>query len=64
MFNPLGVDQGVKVWFAARYLPVGLQVPAAVGFIVIGLLAMWWAGASTVSGWVHRGGGLGGGTRR
>jgi uncharacterized protein YciI len=37
----------------------GAQVQAAVGFIVIGLLAMGWAGASTVTGWVHRGGGLG-----
>jgi ABC-2 type transport system permease protein len=63
LFSLLGVDQQVRVWFAARYLPVGLQVPAAVGFIVVGLLAMGWAGAGTVTRWVHRGG-RGAGTRR
>jgi hypothetical protein len=31
------------VWFVARYLPQQLQVPAAAGFVVVGLLAIWWA---------------------
>lgn len=38
-----GVDPQVRVWFAARYLPQGLQLPVAAGFIVVGLLAIWWA---------------------
>jgi ABC-2 type transport system permease protein len=42
-FNLFGVDPQVKVWFAARYLPQPMQVPAAVGFIVVGALALWWA---------------------
>jgi ABC-2 type transport system permease protein len=42
-FNLFGVDPQVRVWFAARYLPQQLQVPAAAGFIVAGALAMWWA---------------------
>jgi hypothetical protein len=37
------VDPQVRVWFAARYLPQGLQLPVAMGFIVVGLLAIWWA---------------------
>jgi ABC-2 type transport system permease protein len=40
--NLFGVDPQVKVWFAARYLPQGLQLPVAAGFIVVGLLAIWW----------------------
>jgi ABC-2 type transport system permease protein len=40
-FNLFGVDPQVKVWFAARYLPQGLQVPAAAAFIAIGALAIW-----------------------
>jgi ABC-2 type transport system permease protein len=44
-FNLFGVDPQVKVWFAARYLPQRLQVPAAVGFIVVGALACWLAEA-------------------
>lgn len=39
-FGIFGVDQQVKVWFAARYLPVGMQIPAAIGFIAVGLLAI------------------------
>jgi len=35
-FNLLGVDEQVKVWFAARYLPQPVQVPAAAAFIVVG----------------------------
>jgi hypothetical protein len=42
-FNLFGVDQQVKVWFAARYLPQELQLPVAAGFIAAGLLAIWWA---------------------
>jgi ABC-2 type transport system permease protein len=42
-FNLFGVDPQVKVWFAARYLPEPLQVPVAVAFIVVGVLALWWA---------------------
>jgi ABC-2 type transport system permease protein len=42
-FNLFGVDPQVRVWFAARYLPSGLQLPVAAGFIVVGLAAMWWA---------------------
>jgi ABC-2 type transport system permease protein len=42
-FNLFGVDQRVKVWFAARYLPQDRQTLAAAGFIVAGLLAIWWA---------------------
>jgi hypothetical protein len=42
-FNLFGVDPQVKVWFAARYLPQRLQVPAALGFIVVGALACWLA---------------------
>jgi hypothetical protein len=41
--NLFGVDPQVRVWFAARYLPQGLQLPVAAGFIVVGLLAIWWA---------------------
>jgi hypothetical protein len=41
--NLFGVDPQVRVWFAARYLPSGLQLPVAAGFIVVGLAAMWWA---------------------
>jgi ABC-2 type transport system permease protein len=40
-FNLLGVDQQVKVWFAARYLPADLQIPVAAGFILLGALAIW-----------------------
>ena len=42
-FNLFGVDQQVKVWFAARYLPQDRQTLAAAGFIAAGLLAIWWA---------------------
>jgi len=36
--------QGLRPeWFAARYLPEDLQVPAALGFIAVGVLAIWWA---------------------
>jgi hypothetical protein len=42
-FNLFGGDQQVRVWFAARYLPQDLQIPAAAGFIALGLLASWWA---------------------
>jgi ABC-2 type transport system permease protein len=41
--NLFGVDPQVRVWFAARYLPQGLQLPVAAGFIAVGLLAIWWA---------------------
>jgi hypothetical protein len=44
-FNLLGVDPQVKVWFAARYLPGHLQIPAAAIFIAAGALALWWATA-------------------
>jgi ABC-2 type transport system permease protein len=44
-FNLFGIDQQVKVWFAARYLPQELQVPVAAGFVVLGALAIWWAEA-------------------
>lgn len=44
-FNLFGVDQQVRVWFAARYLPQDLQIPVATGCIVAGLLAIWSAGA-------------------
>ncbi len=40
-------------WFAARYLPEDLQVPAALGFIAVGVHAIWWAessGAATPAG--------------
>ena len=49
-FNLLGVDQQVKVWFAARYLEPDLQVPAAAAFIAVGLLAILLAGAISRSG--------------
>lgn len=39
----LDADQQIRVWFVARYLPYELQVPAAVAFVVVGLLAAWWA---------------------
>jgi hypothetical protein len=42
-FNLVGGDQQVRVWFAAHYLPQDLQIPAAAGFIALGLLASWWA---------------------
>jgi ABC-2 type transport system permease protein len=42
-FNLFGVDPQVRVWFAARYLDPPLQVPVAAGFIVVGVLAFWWA---------------------
>jgi ABC-2 type transport system permease protein len=42
-FALFGVDQQVRVWFVARYLPVAVQVPVAVGFVVLGALAVWWA---------------------
>jgi ABC-2 type transport system permease protein len=42
-FNLFGVDPQVRVWFAARYLPQRLQVPVAVGFIAVGVLAIWLA---------------------
>jgi ABC-2 type transport system permease protein len=42
-FNLFGVDQQVRVWFAARYLPQELQLPVAAGFVVLGVLAIWWA---------------------
>jgi hypothetical protein len=37
VFAPLQV----KVWFAARYLPQRLQVPAAAASIATGALAIW-----------------------
>jgi ABC-2 type transport system permease protein len=40
-FNLFGVDPEVKVWFAARYLRQPWQVPAAAGFIAVGLLLVW-----------------------
>src|SRR5829696_2698739 len=40
-FNLFGVDPQVRVWFAARYLPKGLQLPVAAGFIAVGLAAIW-----------------------
>jgi hypothetical protein len=40
-FNLFGVDPEVRVWFAARYLPQHLQVPAAAAFIAVGALAVW-----------------------
>jgi ABC-2 type transport system permease protein len=43
VFNLFGVDPEVRVWFAARYLPLDRQVLAAAGFIAAGLLAVWWA---------------------
>jgi ABC-2 type transport system permease protein len=42
-FNLFGVDPEVRVWFAARYLPQHLQIPAAAAFIATGALAFWWA---------------------
>jgi ABC-2 type transport system permease protein len=42
-FNLSGVDPQVRVWFAARYLPQRLQIPAAATFVVAGALAVWWA---------------------
>ena len=42
-FAVFSVDPEVKVWFAARYAPEDLQVLVALGFIVVGLLAAWWA---------------------
>jgi ABC-2 type transport system permease protein len=42
-FNLFGVDPQVRVWFAARYLPQPMQVPAAAAFIVVGALALWGA---------------------
>ena len=42
-FNLFGVDPQVRVWFAARYAPQDLQLLVAGGFIVVGLLAIWWA---------------------
>jgi hypothetical protein len=33
----------VKVWFVPRYLPEGVQVLAAAGFVAAGALAVWWA---------------------
>ena len=42
-FNLIGVDQTVKVGFAARYLEEPLQLPAARGCIVAGLVAVWLA---------------------
>jgi len=44
-FNLLGVDQQVKIWFAARYLEQDLQTPAAAAFIAVGLLAILFAEA-------------------
>jgi ABC-2 type transport system permease protein len=40
-----GVDPQVRVWFAARYAPEGLQLPVAAGFIAAGLLVICWAEA-------------------
>jgi ABC-2 type transport system permease protein len=40
-FNLFGVDQQVKVWFVPRYLPEGVQVLAAAGFVAAGALAVW-----------------------
>jgi hypothetical protein len=40
-FNRFGVDQQVKVWFVPRYLPEGLQLPAALACIALGALAIW-----------------------
>jgi len=42
-FSLFGVDPQVRVWFAARYAPQDLQLLVAAGFIVVGLLAIWWA---------------------
>jgi ABC-2 type transport system permease protein len=42
-FNLFGVDQQVKVWFAARYLPQDLQIPVAAGFVAVGAVAIWGA---------------------
>jgi hypothetical protein len=42
-FDLFGVGQQVRVWFVARYLPEGVQIPAAVGFIALGALAGLWA---------------------
>jgi hypothetical protein len=39
--NLFGVDPEVRVWFAARYLRQPWQVPAAAGFIAVGLLLVW-----------------------
>ena len=44
-FNLLGVDQQVKIWFAARYLEQDLQTPAAAAFIAVGLPAILFAEA-------------------
>jgi ABC-2 type transport system permease protein len=42
LFNLLNVEQEVKVWFLARYMPLGAQVPVALGFIVVGVVVFWW----------------------
>jgi hypothetical protein len=42
-FNLFGVDPQVRVWFAARYLPERLQLPAALACIALGGLAVWGA---------------------
>jgi hypothetical protein len=42
-FNLFGVDPQVRVWFAARNAPQDLQLLVAGGFIVVGMLAIWWA---------------------
>jgi hypothetical protein len=42
-FNLFGIDQQVKVWFAARYLPQDLQIPVAAGFVAVGAVAIWGA---------------------
>lgn len=36
-----GVDDDTPSWFLARHAPVPLQIPVAVAFIVVGLLAGW-----------------------
>lgn len=41
--NLFDVDPDVRVWFVARYLPDAFQVPTAVAFVVIGVLAARWA---------------------
>jgi ABC-2 type transport system permease protein len=43
--NLFGVDPKVRVWFAARYAPQGLQLPVPAGFLAAGLLVIWRAEA-------------------
>lgn len=39
VFSILGVSQHVRSWFLARYLPVPYQAPAALAFLVVGLVS-------------------------